>query len=328
MQRSSFLFLLVVLGGAAYLFFQHYELKRIDGGWQIIAKAPDSRRSRGSGALPPNQAGETLRIAAFNIQVFGNSKVDKPQVMEVLAEIVRRFDIVAVQEIQSPSDDLIPRFVDLINAAGRRYDYVISTRLGRASNNSEQYAFLYDQDTIEVDRNQLYVVDDPDDLLYREPLVGWFRARGPNPDEAFTFTLVNMHIDPDDRDSELGILAEVYREVRNDGRNEDDVIMLGDFSADDRELTQVAQISDIAPLIVGTNTNLGQSRQYDNLLIQRQATREFTGRSGVFDFLREYNLSWEEAQEVSDHLPIWAEFSTSEGGTPGQVANAGNTRQR
>ena len=30
---------------------------------------------------------------------------------------------------------------------------------------------------LEIDRRSLYTVNDPDDLLHREPLVGWFRCR-------------------------------------------------------------------------------------------------------------------------------------------------------
>jgi deoxyribonuclease-1-like protein len=36
--------------------------------------------------------------------------------------------------------------------------------------------------------------------------------------------------------------------------------------------------------------------------------------------MREYNLSQKEAELVSDHLPIWAEFSVFEGGRPPEVA--------
>ena len=50
------------------------------------------------------------------------------------------------------------------------------------------------------------------------------------------------------------------------------------------------------------------------------ATVEFTGRGGVFDFLREYNLTLAQALEVSDRLPVWAEFSIYEGGQFGRVA--------
>ena len=61
-------------------------------------------------------------------------------------------------------------------------------------------------------------------------------------------------------------------------------------------------------------------KQYDNILFSRVATTEFSGRGGVFDFLRQYNLTLEQALAVSDHLPVWAEFSIYEGGRPSSLA--------
>lgn len=71
----------------------------------------------------------TIRIASYNIQVFGTSKLGKPQVMGILANVVRRFDIVAIQEVRSADQTILPQFVDLINAEGARYDFVIGPRL-------------------------------------------------------------------------------------------------------------------------------------------------------------------------------------------------------
>jgi endonuclease/exonuclease/phosphatase family metal-dependent hydrolase len=202
---------------------------------------------------------------------------------------------------------------------GRDYDYVIGPRLGRADN-KEQYAFVFDRASIEVDRSQLYTIDDPDDLMHREPLVGWFRVRGPSQDQAFTFTLVNVHTDPDETDQELNVLDDVFRVVRADGRGEDDVILLGDLNVDDRHLGQLGQVADITWVVAGMPTNTRGTMQYDNILFSQAATVEFTGRGGVFDFMRQYNLSMDEALEVSDHLPVWAEFNIYEGGKPGQLA--------
>ncbi len=268
---------------------------------------------------PPANPGETIRVATFNIQVFGTSKSQKPAVMDILARIVRQFDIVAVQEIRAIDQDILPNFVELINAPGLYYDYVIGPRLGRTVS-KEQYAFIFNQATIEVDRQQLYTVNDPEDLLHREPLVGWFRARGPAPEQAFTFSLINIHTDPDETDQELDILDDVFRVVQRDGRGEDDVILLGDLNVDDRHLGQLGQVSGITWTISGVPTNTRGTAQYDNILFDSRATQEFTGRAGVFDFMRQYNLTIDEANEVSDHLPIWAEFSVFEGGRIGQVA--------
>lgn len=268
---------------------------------------------------PPIQTAGTIRVASFNIQVLGTSKMSKPAVVDVLARILREFDIVAIQEIRSKDEDILPNLVEHVNSTGRFYDYVIGPRLGRTSS-KEQYAFVFDSSTVEVDRSQLYTVADPDDLLHREPLVAWFRVRGARPEEAFTFSLVNIHTDPDETDQELDVLDDVFCVVRDDGREEDDVIIIGDLNVDDQNLGELGRLPGMSWVISATPTNTRGSAQYDNIVFNSAATVEFTGSGGVFDFLRQYNLSVEEALEVSDHLPIWAEFRAYEGGQPGRVA--------
>jgi endonuclease/exonuclease/phosphatase (EEP) superfamily protein YafD len=156
--------------------------------------------------------------------------------------------------------------------------------------------------------------------LHREPYVAWFRVRGPPPEQAFTFTLVDVHTDPDEVSREVDALADVYRVVRDDGRHEDDIILLGDLNTDDGHLGRLGQVPQIMPAISGMATNTRGNKQYDNLLFSKVATNEYTGRSGVFDLIRQYNLTTDEALQVSDHMPIWAEFSIYEGGRGGQIA--------
>jgi len=270
--------------------------------------------------LPPvERRGETIRVASFNIQVFGENKLARPEVTRVLAQIVRHFDVVAVQEIRAKSQDVLPRFLELVNAEGAHYDYVIGPRLGRTSS-KEQYAFIYDAAGIECDRESVYTVDDPDDLLHREPLVAGFRVRGPPATEAFTFTLIDIHTDPDETRAELNVLDDVFRAVRDDGRGEDDVILLGDLNADDHHLGELGQVGYLTWAISGVATNTRGTKLYDNILFDTRATTEYTGRSGVVDLLREFNLSMQQALAVSDHLPIWAEFTAREDGRPRSIA--------
>lgn len=270
---------------------------------------------------PPGRprTNETIRIAAFNLHQFDEKRLSNPQAVDLIVRIVRQFDVVAIQEITARSPELLPEFCDLLNAQGAKFDYVIGPRLGR-SNNKQQYAFVFNRASVEVDRNQLYTVRDDDDLLHREPLVGWFRVRGPNPREAFTFSLVNVHVDSDEAAREASVLDDVFYAVRNDGLEEDDVIMLGDFNADDRRFGELGKVPNLLAVIASLATNTRGDAQLDNILFDQQATAEFTGRGGTFDFLREFNLSLEQALEVSDHLPVWAEFSVFEGGTPGRFA--------
>jgi len=314
---------IVVIGG--YFFSQNFSLVGLENVKFKTRESTGTDYGTGTTTIATNappvvRNGKTIRIATFNIQVFGRSKISKPIVLDILARIIRHFDVIAIQEIRAKDQDILPLFVEAINNGGRQYDYVIGPRLGRSSS-KEQYAFIFDRASIEVDRQQLFTIDDErDDLLHREPFVGWFRVRGPAANQGFTFSLVNIHIDPDEVATELQVLDDVMRVVRDDGRNEDDVILLGDFNADDRHFGELGRVPQIAWAISGVPTNTRGTKQYDNIVFYANATREFTGRTGVFDFMREYNLTIDEALEVSDHLPVWAEFSIYEGGEVGRVA--------
>lgn len=263
---------------------------------------------------------ETLRLASFNIQDFGAAKLKRPEIAQILAEVTRRFDIIALQEIRSLDANLIPMFLDLVNSTGRHYEFAAGPQVG-ASEQAEQYAFLFDTERVEIDRLALYTLDDPDNLLLRDPLVATFRAIGPQATEAFTFTLVNLHVDSRQADAEINVLDDVLQAVRNDGRGEDDVILLGTLNTDDRHLGELGQSQSVLCALSQVPTNTRGTRMYDNVVFDRMATREFEGRAGVVDLLAEFNLTMEQALEVSDHLPIWADFSIFEGGRSGPLAS-------
>jgi deoxyribonuclease-1-like protein len=268
----------------------------------------------------PMQGGPAIRIASFNIQVFGDSKAQNQPVMWTLATIIRNFHVVAIQEIRTQDDYFLDNFLrTYVNQQGRMYNKVVGPRLGR-SNSKEQYAFLYDTAAIEVNRSSVYTVNDPDDLLHREPLVAMFRVRGLPPQEAFTFVLVNIHTDPDETDTELDALGQVYQAVRRSAGGEDDIIVLGDLNVDDQHLGQLGRLDGVRPIVRGVPTNTRQTAEYDNIVIHQPSTTEFTGRWGVFNYRELYKLTPEQALQVSDHMPVWAEFNAYEGVGPGRVA--------
>ncbi len=268
----------------------------------------------------PMFGGPAIRIASFNIQVFGEAKASKPYVMGTLAAIIQNFQIVAIQEIRTQDDYFLDNFLrTYVNVNGHVYDKVIGPRLGR-SVSKEQYAFIYDTKTIEVNPHCIYTINDPDHLLERDPLVAMFRVRGPPPEQAFTFILVDVHTKPEQAREECNTLAQVYEAVRRAAGDEDDIIMLGDFNVDDKHLGDLARIDGMRPVIRGTFTNTRQNNQEDNILLHAPSTTEFSGRWGVFDVQRFFNLRPEQALQVSDHYPIWAEFNAYESATPGRVA--------
>jgi hypothetical protein len=268
----------------------------------------------------PMFGGPAIRIASFNIQVFGDAKAKKPYVMATLASIIQNFHIVAIQEIRTQDDYFIDNFLrTYVNQNGRSYDKIVGPRLGR-TNSKEQYAYLYDTAAIEVNPRSIFTVNDPDDLLHREPLVAQFRVRGPPPQQAFTFVLVDIHTDPDETKAELNAMGLVYQAVRRACGGEDDIIVLGDLNVDDRNLGDLGRLDGVRPVIRNTPTNTRQNAQFDNIIYHQPSTGEYTGRGGVFNFAQQFRLTPDQALEVSDHLPIWAEFNAYESMTPGRVA--------
>ncbi len=262
---------------------------------------------RSTPGAPIEKPADTIRIASYNIQVFGASKLEKSWVVDILAQIVRHFDIVAIQEVRSKEDRVLPDFVAAINADGSRYDFVIGPRLGRTTS-TEQYAFVYDTNRIEVDRSSVGSMSDPADVLHREPMVARFRTRTNSAGIPFSFWLVNIHTDPDEVASEINVLADVFQVMQTARADEDDVILLGDLNASDREFARLGQVPGITWAVTGITTNTRKNKMYDNILFSRVATTEFTGRWGVVDVQSVFNLTLDQALEISDHFPVWAEF--------------------
>ena len=323
----SLLALLGLIGGGA-LFFKNFKIEGLDH-VRVLPQDGGGKAGDGDPSLPPvRQDDRVIRIATFNIQAFGPTKSSKPEVMNILAGIVRHFDIVAIQEIRSRDQTLIEKFVSLINqgdaASGPRiYGHVLGPRLGRTSS-KEQYAYIFDTQSVEV--GTVYTVDDPEDMLHREPLVSQFRVRGPDPREAFTFILVNIHTDPDEAEQEVDTMADVYRVVRQASQGEDDVLLLGDFNVPGtmplelRDLGRLGDISGIQAAVTSEPTNARRNKLYDNVIFHGPSTVEFTGRAGVLNVMRRFNLTSEQLLAVSDHLPVWAEFTLLENAAPGRIA--------
>jgi len=251
-----------------------------------------------------------LAIGAFNIQVLGQSKISDRNVANILADVIRKFDVIAIQELRWHDDSVIVQLMNLVNQNENRYDYVISERLGRTSS-KEQYVFVYDRSRVRV-VGESFIVPDRQDYWHREPMASTFQVKGPPPSQAFTFTLLNIHTDPDEVAREMNALPLAIDFVRR-VTGDDDVIVLGDLNTSAAQMYGVATMPNIVALIgphVSTKTN--SQKSLDNLLLDRLLTTEFAGASGVFDLQTFYHLSPEQAARVSDHLPVWGLFTILE----------------
>ena len=260
----------------------------------------------------------SIRVATFNLTGLDEARLANPKVCDALVRILARFDVVAVQQIRSSNRGVLVRLIEQLNATGRCYDFVTSPTLDRDP--TEVYnAMLFDATTVEVDHSSVHTVDAPPGTFRMKPLAAEFRVRGPPGNEAFTFMLVNVLVDPRHAPEELDSLAKVFRAELRDGQQEDDIIMLGDLEADPEHLGQLGRVPGLTAAVAGQMTTTRGTRSVDNILFDRRATVEYRGRSGVLDMIRELDLTPQDALEVSEHLPVWAEFSSYENGQSSHV---------
>lgn len=255
-------------------------------------------------------AAEKVKIATFNIQVFGQTKIRKVAVRDYLAKVVRRFDIVAIQEIKDVSQQTPDIFLTTLNVTGRHYALLLSERTGRQADDQssqEQYAFYYDADRIEaLDQGALFD-DSAQDLFQREPYTARFAVKG----TPFTFTLTAIHTRPESAVAEIGALYTVYEDVVRRYPHEYHHMILGDFNAScsyaspaELDALQIRgrEFHWIVPDRADTNVNPDHACAYDRLV----------ANSALFSHFRIWGIAnWFTDKAISDHWPVWATFDTA-----------------
>lgn len=275
-------------------------------GWIGTAR-PSSPTTR-----PPHR--QNLRIGSWALGGLGPSKWNNDAARQNLVRIASGFDILALQQISSSARDLVPQLVNAMNENGRQYDFIVETTAGNLRQ-PDQLAVVFDASRVSVDRSQTYTVADPGNATTVDPLVTWFRVKEIPASRAWTFSLVNVHVDLTRAKSEVALLPNLFSAVRMDGRGEDDVVMAGLIQADDRYLMPHVMGHDVDVAVKGGSTDIFGDHQTSNVMIHRQRTSEYLGRGGVVNFPQIYQLSMSEAEAISPNLPVFAEFTLSEGGS-------------
>jgi len=257
---------------------------------------------------------ETVRIAAFNIQIFGQTKSQKQDVMAVLRDVVREFDIVLIQEIRDASEQTIPNFIEAINQMeGPDYSFIRSERVGRTSS-KEAYAYIYNAETIQFTQGSDYVYNDINDVFEREPYIASFKAGN------FDFVLVGIHTKPDDAYNEIGNLTSVVSSIQTANSNEHDIIVMGDFNADgsyfdEDDISNLFKTSEYNWIITNDmDTMVKTDYTYDRIvLLDATLNHEYDADSAqVFYFDQAYGLNNQTfVSEVSDHYPVFAQYKTN-----------------
>lgn len=231
----------------------------------------------------------------------------KPEAAHILADIVSRADVTAIQEVRSASIAPVLEFMDLLPP---QYAYVLGPREGR-SGSKEQYWVIYDTTKLRLLAEATWA--DPEDLFERNPLGVYFQTR-----DSFDFILIDNHIQPSAAAREIAALPEVVRYFQ-ELWGEKDVVLAGDFNADgvyyDETLLAAAfpehEYHSIITNDYDTTVALSDNT-YDRIIITASAGEDYAGACGVirFDELYDFTELTINPRQVSDHYPVWAEFFT------------------
>ncbi|XP_059425056.1 deoxyribonuclease gamma-like [Carassius carassius] len=256
-----------------------------------------------------------MKVASFNIQRFGKSKLSDPFVLKTLIKIVSRYDIILILEVVDASGDAADDFLKELNKFNKthRYTLEISTRLGR-ENYKEQYLFLYRDELVDLVDSYQYEDNQPgdEDAFSREPYILRFKCHNTVLED---LVLMPIHTKPDDSVKELDELYDVFQDVKRKWKT-DNIMILGDFNADgsyvsneEMKTIRIRTDENFHWLISDdedTTTSTKNDNTYDRIVVYGDDMYDAVVPNSAkpFNFQEAYNLTYEETIKVSDHYPV------------------------
>lgn len=260
------------------------------------------------------QLAGTLRIAAFNIRTFGETKMFNATLSSYIVKILNRYDIAIVQEVRDTHLVAVGKLLDELNRdTPDTYRFVVSEPLGRSSY-KEQYLFVYRPNQVSV--LDSYHYDDGcepcgNDTFSREPVVVKFFSPYT---EVREFAIVPLHAAPTEAVKEIDALYDVYLDVRQKWGLED-IMFMGDFNAGCSYVTSSQwpsirlRTSPIFQWLIpdSADTTVTSTHcAYDRIVVAGALLQAAVVPSSAvpFDFQAEYKLSNKLAEAISDHYPV------------------------
>lgn len=249
-----------------------------------------------------------LLICSWNVKWFKDSGRD----LTKLAKVIAKFDLCGIVELQS--DTVMEGLAAALEAeTGERWTYIQSNRTGHAKY-IEQFAFIWRDGEVRIASGPVGNVEDFADIFRHEPYIASFRAGNFD----FRFLLIHTRWTTEaDREREVEQIAHEFVFFRG-LTGEKDLVLGGDFnySHGSSKMDPVKDLDQVINLIpTATKTTLkssgeGFSSWYDHIYVHAGATQERTGKAGAYDFVAGlgYARTQTARKEISDHLPVWAEF--------------------
>ena len=294
----------------------------------------------------PKADDENLIVATWNLTNFGLQEREGDH-LRLMAEIIKPFDVVAIQEV---ADD-VTQLYELLTYLKGSWKAIYTDIAG----NYERLGYLYQEDRVQptelaaelamrgYERNKITIsvgdeeTDNAEEVVFpgfnRNPFMLEFKA------DAFIFSIVNVHLYwrfYEIRRLEARALAKWAKSrIKKIGPPNNDIILIGDFNMSrvkegDKIYEEMIEYGVSFPKydtnIVGSN--LAGDADYDGVAFFPSRTGNDFVEMGVFDFDKKvfpdlwppYSMPSSERKPkeenffqyiryyLADHRPLWAEF--------------------
>ncbi len=293
-------------------------------------------------SIPAKKMDRNLLIASWNIRAFGkftekwiSGKEDSPKrdllSIASIAEVVSRFDVIAIQEVKAN----ISALKAMMEFLGDHWGFILTDVTQGSAGNGERMAYVFDSRRVQLSglASELVVPKEELNKIGEEALTTQF-ARTPYA-VSFkindkSFILVTLHIlygkKAKDRIPELKAIASWLSDWgKAENAYDKNLIALGDFNIEKRgDLLHETFISEglyiPGDLQLVTRSIFDKTKFYDHIAwfegdkgtpklsleYARGGNYDFVGKALSGQKLTKNELSW----KISDHYPLWAEFLT------------------
>jgi len=246
-----------------------------------------------------------IKIVSWNIENFGKSKTDSH--LNIIANTIRNCDIVIIQEVVAGygGSQAVAKLAGILNEKGTKWDYSISNPTSGTSYKKERYAYIWKTSKVKLKGNtwleKKYNLE-----IDREPYFATFEI------DKKTITLVNFHAITKNKQPETEIkyfkfLPQEYPSLK--------LVFIGDFNCpESHTVFNPLKKNGYSPIFEKQKTTLKMeckadnclASEFDNIFYKKNHLKYIN--SGVISFYKTFD-SLKEARKISDHVPIWFEFS-------------------
>ncbi|HSD06011.1 MAG TPA: endonuclease/exonuclease/phosphatase family protein [Flavobacterium sp.] len=242
---------------------------------------------------------------SWNLENFGKSKSNQEIVF--IANTIKDYDIITIQEVVAGNggSQAVARLADELNRKGTQWSYVISNPTSSTAYKTERYAFLWKTNKLKL-KGKPWLEQKYHAEIEREPYFATYEIKGK------TITIGSFHAitkskQPETEIKYFKLLAQEYPNLN--------LLFTGDFNCPQSH-TVFSPLKNMGypSILKNQKTSLKTkpkgsnylASEYDNMFYKRNSINFI--KSDVILFYKNF-ISLKEARKISDHLPIWFEFS-------------------